>query len=96
MDITTLSRTAFESAIKRKKTKIGWSPAETAKSIQAEVKELSKARPFEPSPHIHKFTEVEEELVDILICCLTELYARGCNVQQVLEAKIEYNAIRED
>lgn len=96
MDLTTLSRMAFESAIKRKKTKIGLSPAETAKGIQAEVKELSKARPFEPSPHISRYTEVEEELADILICCLTELYARGCNVQQVLEAKIAYNAIRDN
>lgn len=93
MDLTTLSRLAFESAIRRHKTQVGLTAKQTAKGIMAEVEELAQARKRKSS-HIPQYTEEEEELADILICCLTELYSRGCNAHEIVEAKIEFNKTR--
>lgn len=44
-----------------------------------------------PSEHLPQYTQRQEELADVLICCLTELHCEGVDVQKIIEEKITYN-----
>lgn len=44
--------------------------------------------------HLPQYTASVEELADIAISALTELYARVDNVEEVIVAKINYNKTR--
>lgn len=68
---------------------------EWIKAISAEVDELSKAFKS-PSTHIPLFTEVEEELADVVITCMSMAANYGIDLGKVIEAKMKYNEIRED
>lgn len=46
------------------------------------------------SVHLPEYTEAQEELADILICCMTELVKRGVNVDKIIDAKIKFNENR--
>jgi NTP pyrophosphatase (non-canonical NTP hydrolase) len=89
--MNTLARQAFESAIKRNKHRVGQPLATSVASIQEELDELAQSDPSKPSPHIPMYTETEEELADILIACMTELYARGVPVLNIIRKKINFN-----
>lgn len=67
---------------------------ETCSSIREEVSELSLSNEKRESSHIKGYTETEEELVDILISCLTELRRRDTDVEAILRAKVEFNKKR--
>lgn len=92
--INQLAQTAFNTAIIRGKT--GKEPNHMAAfySILDELKEFREASEIDPSEHLPEYTEAQEELTDVLICCLTELYRRGVDVEEIIKAKIEFNKTR--
>jgi NTP pyrophosphatase (non-canonical NTP hydrolase) len=48
-----------------------------------------------PSDHIPKFTAIEEELADCVICIMDMAAARGYRLGEAIIAKHEFNATRE-
>ena len=93
-NINQLAQTAFNTAIIRGKT--GKEPNHMAAfySILDELKEFREASEIDPSEHLPQYTQAQEELTDVLICCLTELHRRGVDVEEILKAKIEFNKTR--
>ena len=93
--INELAKQAYETAVKRGKTSEDASHLDTLFSILSELKEFRAASEIDPSEHLPQYTASQEELTDVLICCLTELYRREVNVEEILIAKINYNKTRD-
>ena len=89
-----LARQAFNNAIIRGKTSKETSHDDTFFGILEELKEFREASEIDPSEHLPQYTASVEELADIAISALTELYARVDNVEEVIVAKINYNKTR--
>lgn len=91
--INNLAREAYYNALKRGKT----TPEDTQEivylGILAELNEFCDATD-NPSEHLPQYTEKQEELADVLICCLTELHREGVNVEEIITTKINYNKTR--
>ena len=49
-----------------------------------------------PSAHISDLSEVEEELIDVMIGCMTELTLRSVDIEFFLKEKIKFNERRKD
>ena len=62
--------------------------------ISGELMEFIKADETKPSEHLPLYTEAEEELADILITCLTELYRRNSDIAALVYDKIKFNEKR--
>ena len=92
--INKLAETAYYTALERKKTERDLSHMDTFFSILSELKEFREASEIDPSEHLPQYTESQEELTDVLICCLTELYRREVDVEEIIKAKIEFNKKR--
>lgn len=92
--INDLAKQAHETAVKRGKTSEDASHLDTFFSILSELKEFRAAGETKKSEHLPEYTETQEELTDVLICCLTELHRRGVDVEEILKAKINYNKTR--
>ena len=95
IDLNTLSSTCHKIAIKRGKVGdeiIHW---KSASSISDELMEFIKANEESPSEHLPEYTEAQEELTDVLICCLTELHRRGVDMERIIKEKIEFNKTRD-
>ena len=92
--INQLAQTAFNTAIIRGKTSKDLSHNETFFGILDELKEFRDASEVEKSEHLPQYTQAQEELTDVLICCLTELHRRGVDVEKILTDKIEFNKKR--
>ena len=92
--INDLAKQAHETAVKRGKTSEDASHLDTFFGILSELKEFREASEVDPSEHLPEYTQAQEELTDVLICCLTELYRREVNVEEILIAKINYNKTR--
>lgn len=69
--INDLAKQAHETAVKRGKTSEDASHLDTFFSILSELKEFREASEIEPSEHLPQYTASQEELTDVLICCLT-------------------------
>lgn len=93
-EINDLARQAFDTAIIRGKTAKDASHLDTFFSILSELKEFRAASEIDPSEHLPEYTQAQEELTDVLICCLTELHRRGVDVEKIIKAKIEFNKTR--
>ena len=93
-NINQLAQTAYETAIIRGKTAKDMNHLDTFFSILSELKEFRAAGETKKSEHLPEYTETQEELTDVLICCLTELHRRGVDVEEILKAKIEFNKTR--
>lgn len=93
-EINQLAQTAFNTAIIRGKTSKDLSHDDTFFGILEELREFRVASEFGKSKHLPEYTEAQEELTDVLICCLTELHRRGVNVEEIIKAKIEFNKTR--
>lgn len=89
-----LAKTSYENALKRGKI----TPEDTQEivylGILAELNEYIDATD-NPSEHLPQYTERQEELADVLICCLTELHREGVNVEKIIKEKIEFNKKRQ-
>lgn len=92
--INKLAKQAHETAVKRGKTSEDASHLDTFFGILSELKEFREASEIDPSEHLPQYTASVEELADIAISALTELYARVDNVEEVIIAKINYNKTR--
>lgn len=92
--INQLAQTAFDNAIIRGKTARDMNHLDTFFGILSELKEFREASEVEASEHLPEYTQAQEELADVLICCLTELHRRGVDVEEIIKAKIEYNKRR--
>lgn len=92
--INDLAQTAFDTAIIRGKTEKDADHLDTFFGILSELKEFREASEIEPSEHLPEYTEAQEELADVLICCLTELHRRGVDVERIIKEKIEFNKTR--
>lgn len=92
--INDLARQAFNTAIIRGKTSKETSHDDTFFGILEELREFREASEVDPSEHLPEYTQAQEELTDVLICCLTELHRRGVDVEEIIKAKINYNKTR--
>ena len=92
--INELAKQAHETAVKRGKTSEDALHLDTFFGILSELKEFREASEIDPSEHLPQYTQSQEELTDVLICCLTELYRREVDVEEILMAKIEFNKTR--
>ena len=92
--INQLAQTAFDTAIIRGKTSKDTTHDETFFGILEELREFRVASEFGKSKHLSEYTEAQEELADVLICCLTELHRRGVDVERIIKEKIEFNKTR--
>lgn len=92
--INDLAKQAHETAVRRGKTSEDALHLDTFFGILSELKEFREASEIDPSEHLPEYTEAQEELADVLICCLTELHRRDTNVEEILKAKIEFNKTR--
>lgn len=92
--INELAQTAFNTAIIRGKTARDMNHLDTFFSILSELKEFRAAGETKKSEHLPEYTEAQEELTDVLICCLTELHRRGVDVERIIKEKIEFNKTR--
>ena len=93
--INDLAKQAHETAVRRGKTSEDASHLDTFFGILSELKEFREASEVDPSEHLPEYTQAQEELTDVLICCLTELHRRGVDVEEILIAKINYNKTRD-
>lgn len=89
-----LSCQAFNTAVLRGQTDRNASHNDTFFGIFEELCEFRAASEVDKSNHLPAYTQAQEELADILICCLTELYRRETNVEAIVKAKIEFNKTR--
>lgn len=92
--INNLAQTAFNTAIIRGKTARDMNHLDTFFGIFSELKEFREASETEKSEHLPEYTQAQEELADVLICCLTELHRRGVDVERIIKEKIEFNKTR--
>lgn len=92
--INDLAKQAHETAVRRGKTSEDASHLDIFFGILSELKEFREASEIDPSEHLPEYTETQEELADVLICCLTELHRRGVDVEKIIKAKIEFNKTR--
>lgn len=92
--ISDLARQAFNNAIIRGKTEKDAGHLDTFFSILEELREFREASEVEKSEHLPEYTQAQEELTDVLICCLTELHRRGVDVERIIKDKIEFNKTR--
>ena len=92
--INKLAETAYYTAVERGKTHRDLSHLDTFFSILSELKEFREASEIDPSEHLPQYAASVEELADIAISALTELYARVDDVEEVIVAKINYNKTR--
>lgn len=84
---------ARQNAIVRGKINANPSHRELCGSIGEEYIELCQATEGE-SEHLPGYTEVEEELVDILISCLTSLSCMGTDIDKAVGDKMKFNESR--
>lgn len=98
MDLNKLGRRTYECALRRGKIHEETLPknlhSETIKSLTEEMNEVLDADEDEKSEHLNSYSAVVEELTDVLIVALTELYRRGVDINKVVYEKIEYNERR--
>ena len=92
--INDLAKQAHETAVKRGKTSEDALHLDTFFGILSELKEFREASEVDPSEHLPQYTQSQEELTDVLICCLTELHRRGVDVERIIKDKIEFNKTR--
>lgn len=92
--INALAKQAHRTAVRRGKTSEDASHLDTFFSILSELKEFREASEIDPSEHLPQYTASVEELADIAISALTELFARVDDVEEVIVAKINYNKTR--
>ncbi len=82
--INQLAQTAFNTAIIRGKTEKDAGHLDAFFGILSELKEFREASEVDPSEHLPEYTQAQEELADVLICCLTELHRRGVDVEEII------------
>lgn len=98
MDLNKFAKRAYQCALRRGQIHEALSlhllHQETVESLNREVSEVIGASETLYADHVPMFTEVQEEIADVLIVCCTELYRRGIDLEALLHAKMKYNENR--
>lgn len=98
MDLVKFGKRAYKCALKRGKIREGLKGddlhRETLNGLIEEVQEVIEASETETSEHLDGYTAVVEELIDVAIVTMTELYRRGVNIDVALHEKMKYNERR--
>lgn len=94
MDLNKAAGRAYRNALARKKITEGNNHSESVRTLMYEFEEFRTADEKLRSSHLPEQTEAVEELTDILIGALTELYRRGVDVEKVVHEKLKYNENR--
>jgi NTP pyrophosphatase (non-canonical NTP hydrolase) len=94
VNLNEMSNRAYLSAIKREKINNNDSYSKQIKAIQQEVIELSNAS-NKGSEHLAKYSEIEEEVADVIISSLTLLeMIKTKDIGRLLTDKILFNENR--
>lgn len=100
MDLNKLGKRAYKSALKRGKISESIDPEvsnkEMCNGVGNEYAELVESGELLHSDHLPKYSEVVEELADIALVTMTELYRRGIDIEELLHAKMKFNETRKD
>lgn len=93
--INELAERAYLTALRRKQiTEDAMTHKEIVGALANEFAEFVVANEFLPSEHLPFISQAEEEVIDILIVCLTELKRRGLDAEFVITKKMEFNEKR--
>lgn len=88
------AKRAFYNALRRGKTSVYNTHSDDVNGLMAEMNEFAEASECKESEHLTGYSEAQEELADILICCMTELCKRGVDVDIIVDAKLAFNETR--
>lgn len=98
MDLNKFGKRAFKCALRRGKIHEGLEQSElhreTIEGLNEEVNEVIEASETDMSEHLDNYPAVVEELADVAIVTITELYRRGVDIDAVLHEKMKYNERR--
>lgn len=98
MDLNKFGKRAAKCALRRGKIHEGLERSElhqeTIDGLNEEVNEVIEASEIEASEHLDNYPAVVEELADVAIVAITELYRRGVDIDAVLHEKMKYNERR--
>lgn len=98
MDLNKLGKRSYHLAVVRNKIAEGVSQDElhrqTVSGVFTEGREVEQASETEMSDHVKSLTQVAEELVDVLLVCVTELHRRGVDIEDAVHKKLKYNEDR--
>ena len=99
MDLNKFAKRAYQCALRRGKVheqhSLEQTHAETLIGLEQEVAEVKNASETLSADHVPTYTEVQEELADVIITACTELHRRGTDVEALLHAKMKYNENRD-
>lgn len=100
MDLNKFGKRAYTSALKRGKitdtTDIPTMNREMCQGVGDKYSEVVKGSELLHGDHLPQYTEVVEELADVTIAAMAELYRRGIDIEKVLHEKMKYNETRKD
>lgn len=94
MKLNELAKRAYACAIARRKTGKLVNHEKDAAGLIEEVHEFYQAKEKWESDKMYGYTEAQEELADVLIVCLTALYKRNVDIDEIVEKKIHINELR--
>lgn len=98
MDLCKFGKRAYKCALRRGKIHENLEGTslmkETVEGLLEEVNEVINASETEMSEHLDKYPAIVEELADVAIVAITELYRRGVDIDSVLHEKMKYNERR--
>lgn len=94
MDLNKAAKRAYTNAINRKKISKSGGHQESVNSLKEEFEEFERANEDTPGDHMPNVSEAVEELTDILIGAMTELYRRDIDIEKVVHEKLKYNESR--
>lgn len=94
VSINELAERAYKCALRRGQVTVDVSHESTVNGLANEFAEFVIASEELPSEHLSYISEADEEIIDILIVCLTELKRRGLNAEYLIEKKIGFNEQR--
>lgn len=98
MDLNKFGNRAYRCALRRGKIHENLEGdslmKETTEGLLEEVHEVIDASETEMSEHLDKYPAIVEELADVAIVAITELYRRGVDIESVLHEKMKYNERR--
>lgn len=98
MDINHFAKRCFLTAVRREQitdvSDLEDMHVNTLCGLMREAEEVRYASETEMSEHLPSYTETAEELADVAIVCLTELFHRGVNVEKILTEKAKFNERR--
>lgn len=94
MKLNELAERTYKCAVARGKTGKQVNHEKDAAGLIEEVHEFYQAKEKWESDKMYGYTQAQEELADVLIVCLTELYKRNVDIEDIVQEKIHLNELR--